>query len=118
MLKSLLLLDFQEVSSYYKGGRNNIVITYLFRWHHLLPLNIFNQIIKLPELKVKNYQFIEGFGVVLTVENIEKKARCPRCGKKSERLHQNHEYERERFTSSRTPGLFKSKSQTIKMRSL
>ena len=55
-------------------------------------LNIFNQIIKLPELKVKDYQFIEGFGVVLTVENIEKKARCPRCGQKSDRLHQNHEY--------------------------
>ena len=55
-------------------------------------LNIFNQIIKLPELKVKDYQFIEGFGVVLTVENIEKKAHCPRCGQKSDRLHQNHEY--------------------------
>ncbi|GAB4225375.1 MAG: hypothetical protein Kow0049_03160 [Stanieria sp.] len=36
-------------------------------------LNIFNQIIKLPELKVKDYQFIEGLGVVLTVENIKKK---------------------------------------------
>ncbi len=55
-------------------------------------LNIFNQIIKLPELKVKDYQFIEGFGVVLTVENIDQKARCPRCEKKSDRLHQNHEY--------------------------
>lgn len=55
-------------------------------------LNIFNQIIKLAELKVKDYQFIEGFGLVLMVENIEKKARCPRCGKKSDRLHQNHEY--------------------------
>ncbi len=35
-------------------------------------LNIFNQIIKLAELKVKNYQFIEEFGLVLMVENIEK----------------------------------------------
>ena len=42
-------------------------------------LNIFNQIIKLPELKVKDYQFIEGFGVVLTVENIEKKAKKEKC---------------------------------------
>ena len=55
-------------------------------------LNIFNQIIKLAELKVKDYQFIEGFGLVLMVENIEKKARCPRGGKKSARLQQNHEY--------------------------
>ncbi len=55
-------------------------------------LNIFNKIIKFPELKVKDYQFIEGFGVVLTVEKVEKKSCCPRCGKKSERLHQNHQY--------------------------
>ena len=55
-------------------------------------LKIFNQIIKLPELKVKDYQFIDGFGLVLIVENVEKKARCPRCGNQSERLHQNHEY--------------------------
>ncbi len=55
-------------------------------------LNIFNQIIQLPELKVKDYHFIEGFGLVLVVEKKEKKAPCPRCGKKSDRLHQNHEY--------------------------
>ncbi len=55
-------------------------------------LNIFNQIIKLPEVKVKDYQFIDGFGLVLTLEKIDKKSACPRCGKKSERLHQNHEY--------------------------
>ncbi len=48
-----------------------------------LGLNIFNQIIKLPELKVIDYQFIEGFGVVLTVEKVQKKSCCPRCGKKS-----------------------------------
>lgn len=55
-------------------------------------LNIFNQIIKLTELKVKDYQFTLGFGLVLIVESIEKKARCPRCGQQSDRLHQNHEY--------------------------
>ena len=55
-------------------------------------LNIFNQIIQLSELKVKDYQFIEGFGLVLVVEKKEKKVTCSRCGKKSDRLHQNHEY--------------------------
>ncbi len=49
-------------------------------------LNIFARIIKLPELKVKDYQFIEGFGIVITVEKIEKKSCCPRCGKKSAQL--------------------------------
>ena len=34
-------------------------------------LNIFNQIIQLSELKVKDYQFIEGFGLVLVVEKKE-----------------------------------------------
>ena len=55
-------------------------------------LSIFNRIIKLTEFKVKDYQFIEGFGIVLVLENINKKATCPGCGKISARLHQNHEY--------------------------
>ena len=50
-------------------------------------LNIFNQIIKLPEVKVKDYQFIDGFGLVQNLEKIDKKSACPRCGKKSARLH-------------------------------
>jgi len=54
-------------------------------------LSVFDRIIKLPQLKVKDYQFIDGFGLVLVVENIEQKATCPRCGKTSDRLHQNHE---------------------------
>ena len=55
-------------------------------------LNIFEQIINLPEFKVKNYRFIEGFGLVLIVEKKEKKAGCPNCGKKSDKLHQNYRY--------------------------
>lgn len=54
-------------------------------------LSLFNRIIKLPEFQVKEYEFIEGFGLVLVVERIDKKVACPRCGKKSDRLHQNHE---------------------------
>ena len=55
-------------------------------------LNIFEQIINLPEFKVKNYRFIEGFGLVLIVEKKEKKARCTSCGQKSDKLHQNYRY--------------------------
>ncbi len=55
-------------------------------------LSIFEQIINLPEFKVKNYRFIEGFGLVLIVEKKEKKASCPNCGKKSDKLHQNYRY--------------------------
>ncbi len=55
-------------------------------------LNIFEQIINLPEFTVKNYRFIDGFGLVLILEKKEKKAICPQCGKKSNKLHQNHRY--------------------------
>lgn len=55
-------------------------------------LNIFEQIINLPEFKVKNYQFIEGLGLVLILEKKEKKASCTSCGKKSDKLHQNYRY--------------------------
>lgn len=55
-------------------------------------LNIFEQIINLPEFKVKNYRFIEGFGLVLILEKKEKTACCPSCGKKSNKLHKNYRY--------------------------
>ncbi len=55
-------------------------------------LNIFEQIINLPEFKVKNYRFIEEFGLVLIVEKKEKTACCPFCGKKSDKLHKNYRY--------------------------
>ncbi|MDJ0725090.1 MAG: ISL3 family transposase, partial [Prochloraceae cyanobacterium] len=54
-------------------------------------LSVFDRILKLSEFKVKEYEFIEGLGIVLVVDRIEKKVACPRCGKKSDRLHQNHE---------------------------
>ena len=55
-------------------------------------LNIFEQIINLPEFTVKNYRFIDRFGLVLILEKKEKKAICPHCGKKSDKLHQNYRY--------------------------
>ncbi len=55
-------------------------------------LNIFEQIINLPEFTVKNYRFIDGFGLVRILEKKEKKAICPHCGRKSDKLHQNYRY--------------------------
>ena len=55
-------------------------------------LKIFEPIINLPEFKVKNYRFIEGFGLVIIVEKKEKKASCTNCGKKSDKLPQNYRY--------------------------
>ena len=78
-------------------------------------LTVFDRIIKLPQLKVKDYQFIDGFGLVLVVENIEKKPTCPRCGKTSDRLHQNHERLVRDLSHALTRCISKSKSKTIQM---
>ena len=53
-------------------------------------LGLFNQILNLPEVIIKNYQFIDSFGWLLIVEKKEKKSTCPNCGCLSERLHQNY----------------------------
>ena len=55
-------------------------------------LSLFNQILNLPEIMVKNYQFIDSFGWLLIVEKKEKKSTYPNCGSLSERLHQNYRY--------------------------
>ena len=55
-------------------------------------LSLFNQILNLPEVIIKNYQFIDSFGWLLIVEKKEKKSPCPNCGCLSERLHQNYRY--------------------------
>jgi len=42
--------------------------------------------------KVNSYRQHEGIGIILQVELLKKESTCPRCGKKSHRLHQNHRY--------------------------
>lgn len=41
-------------------------------------------------IKVISHRQHEGIGIILQVEGIGKESNCPRCGKKSHRLHQNH----------------------------
>jgi transposase len=41
-------------------------------------------------IKVISHRQHEGIGIILQVEGIGKESNCPRCGKKSQRLHQNH----------------------------
>ena len=43
-------------------------------------------------IKVISHRQHEGIGIILQVEGIGKESNCPRCGKKSHRLHQNHRY--------------------------
>lgn len=55
-------------------------------------LKLISQVIDLPRVKVKHYENIPEIGWFIYLENPEKKARCPFCGKDSEKLHQNHHY--------------------------
>ena len=53
-------------------------------------LKLMTNLLKLEGVKVINYQLIENIGIVLYLENIEKKATCIHCGSASQKLHQNN----------------------------
>ncbi len=51
---------------------------------------ILDELLNLPGLIIKGYKKIEGIGCIFQVESESKEAICPRCGKRSINLHQNH----------------------------
>ena len=48
------------------------------------------QILDLPGMKVLSCQDIEGFGLIIEIQADSKSCTCPRCGKASYSIHQNH----------------------------
>ena len=44
------------------------------------------------ETKVTNCHEIEGLGLIIEIEAIQREAVCPRCPKVSKSVHQNHRY--------------------------
>ncbi|MCC5620850.1 ISL3 family transposase [Nostoc sp. CHAB 5715] len=48
------------------------------------------QILNLPGIKVLNCQDIEGLGLIIEIQADSKSSKCPRCGKASHSIHQNH----------------------------
>ena len=48
------------------------------------------QILNLPGIKVLNCQEIEGLGLIIEIQADSKYCICPRCGKASDSIHQNH----------------------------
>jgi transposase len=48
------------------------------------------KILNLPKARIKGYEKIEGIGWVIQVESELREGVCPRCGKRSKKLHQNH----------------------------
>ncbi len=53
-------------------------------------LALMTKLLKLKEVKVKNYQLTEGIGIFIYLENSQKKVVCPHCSKTTDKLHQNH----------------------------
>jgi len=60
----------------------------------MLGIKLHNQklteILNLPNQEVVGMQSFEGIGIVLHIESQRKGGVCPRCGSKSDRIHENH----------------------------
>lgn len=48
------------------------------------------QILSLPGIKVLSCQNIQGFGLIIEIQSGSKSCICPKCGKDSYSIHQNH----------------------------
>lgn len=55
-------------------------------------IKILTQLLNLESVKVISHRKYEGIGIILQIESIKTESNCPRCGKQSHRLHQNHRY--------------------------
>ena len=55
-------------------------------------LHLMTKLLNIEGVTVKNYQIIENIGITIYLDNNNKKAICPDCGKKTDKLHQNHYY--------------------------
>lgn len=53
-------------------------------------LNLLAKLLDLPGVLIKDYQFHKEIGVIIHIEGEQQQASCPKCGLKSDRLHQNH----------------------------
>lgn len=55
-------------------------------------LKLIRELINLPNQKVIDYINQENVAIIVQIAASNKKSTCPRCGTKSEKLHQNHSF--------------------------
>jgi transposase len=55
-------------------------------------LHFITKVINIEDIKVMNYDFITGDEIVIEIQNQSKVGQCPRCGKTTNKTHQNHWY--------------------------
>ncbi len=53
-------------------------------------IKILTQLLDLSGIKVISHHQYKNVGIILQIESINNESICPRCGKKSHHLHQNH----------------------------
>jgi transposase len=68
------------------------------------------KLLNIEGVTVKSYQIIENIGITIYLDNNNQKAICPDCGKKTDKLHQNHYYLVRGFAVWRAKSIFTSKS--------
>ena len=52
--------------------------------------NLLAKLLDLAGVLIKDYQFHKEIRVIIHIEGGQQQASCPRCGIKSDKLHQNH----------------------------
>lgn len=55
-------------------------------------IKLLTELLNLSGVKVISHRQHQGIGIILQIELIKQESICPRCGTKSQRLHQNHRY--------------------------
>ncbi|YAF94549.1 MAG: transposase [Nodularia sp. CChRGM 3473] len=55
-------------------------------------LHFITKVINIEDIKVVNYDFITDDEIVIEIQNQSKLGQCPRCGKTTNKTHQNHWY--------------------------
>lgn len=55
-------------------------------------IKLLTELLNLEGVKVISHRQHQGIGIILQIESTDKESICPRCGVKSQRLHQNHRY--------------------------
>ena len=55
-------------------------------------IKLLTEILNLESVRVTRYENLSQVGLILHTEVLSKEAKCTRCGKNSQRIHQNHRY--------------------------
>jgi transposase len=55
-------------------------------------IKILTELLDLGDIKVISHRLHDGIGIILQTESKKLYSICPRCGTKSQKLHQNHRH--------------------------